>query len=135
MLTVNLVEKNLLQFMRVERFTDLSIKRVLAHLGDMDQDAKVGFTLKGFNMGRNDPSMVELRLGYEASTVAEVFETLDNFVNVTDTMYANGFTSQITEETTLSLGLDFPLNLMTFAILMEEGIDAAFDYNKQTVRS
>ena len=135
MLTVNLVEKNLLQFVRIERFTDLSIKRVLTHLGDMDQYAKVGFTLKGFNMGRNDPSMVELRLSHEASTVADVFETLDNFVRFTDTMYANGFTSQITEETTLSLGLDFPLNLMTFAILMEEGIEAAFDYNKQTVRS
>jgi hypothetical protein len=134
MLTVNLVEKNLLQFVRIERFSELSIARVLNHLSDMDQDAEVEFSLDGFGIDRANSSKISLQLNYGLSTVGEIFDTLDQFLR-TGVVTSNGRTEAVTEETILSLGAFQPLNLMTLAILVEEGIEAAFDYNKQTVRS
>lgn len=134
MLTVNLVEKNLLQFVRIERFSELSIARVLNHLSDMDQEATVEFSLDGFGIDRANSSKIALQLNYGLSTVGEIFNTLDQFLR-TGVVTSHGRTEAVTEETILSLGAFQPLNLMTLAILVEEGIEAAFDYNKQTFRS
>lgn len=131
MLNVNLVEKNLLQFIRVERFEPLSIKRVLAILGDMDRDAEVDLTITGCARCRGD--IAEICLNIEdrgISTIGEIFDFIEQeileqheFPGVYDTL-------RVTEETILTLGAFFPLTLMSLAIMLEEGIEAAFNYNK-----
>lgn len=134
MLNITLIEKNLLQFIRQDRFTQLTIDRTLIHLGDIEQDVEVPFTLAGASLCRGYASQIALDVRDIPSNIGDVISFIETHV-LGQTFENEHGTLTATGETELTLGAFFPLNIMSLAILLEEGIESAFNYNKQVVRS